>query len=126
MATFVAERQSNFEGGIRVPGIFYWPGTIKGRACRARTGWSCRSAADDLRYARHRQNLRAFISTAPDISPLLTSGENEFDRQQPFYWHLPSTNPSLAIRDGNYSMVAYRDYEFPRDRAAHRQGGEGN
>ena len=24
----------------------------------------------------------------------------------------------MAIRDGNYSLVAYRDYEFPRDREA--------
>ena len=53
-----------------------------------------------------------------DISPLLTSRGNEFVRHQPLYWHLPSANPSLAIRDGNYSMVAYRNYEFPRDRAA--------
>ena len=27
-------------------------------------------------------------------------------------------NPSIAIRNGSYSMVAYRDYEFPRDREA--------
>ncbi len=24
----------------------------------------------------------------------------------------------MAIRDGNYSMVGYRDFEYPRDRAA--------
>jgi len=53
-----------------------------------------------------------------DISPLLTGHRDKFVRHQPLYWHLPSANPAIALREGNYWMVAYRDYEFPRGRAA--------
>ncbi len=50
-----------------------------------------------------------------DLSPLLTGGDNEFTRGQPLFWLLPASGPAVAIRDGNYSLVAYRDYEFPKD-----------
>ena len=110
-------KASNFEGGIRVPGIFYWPGTIKGGHVEHEPAGVvdllptiCGLLGIDKPEGVHLDGT--------DISRLLTSRGNEFARQQPLYWHLPSTNPSLAIRDGNYSMVAYRDYEFPRDRAA--------
>ena len=110
-------KASNFEGGIRVPGIFYWPGTIKGGHVEHEPAGVvdllptiCGLLGIDKPEGVHLDGS--------DISPLLTSRGNEFVRHQPLYWHLPSANPSLAIRDGNYSMVAYRDYEFPRDRAA--------
>jgi len=108
---------SNFEGGIRVPGIFYWPGTIrKGHVEHEPAGvvdllpTVCGLLGIDTPEGIHLDGS--------DISPLLTDRNDEFARHQPLYWHLPSTNPSLAIRDGIYSMVAYRDYEFPRDREA--------
>ena len=110
-------KASNFEGGIRVPGIFYWPGTIKGGHVEHGPAGVvdllptiCGLLGIDKPEGVHLDGS--------DISPLLTGRNNEFARHQPLYWHLPSGNPSLAIRDGNYSMVAYRDYEFPRDRAA--------
>ena len=110
-------KASNFEGGIRVPGIFYWPGTIMdGHVAHEPAGvvdllpTVCGLLGIDKPEGIHLDGT--------DISPLLTIRGNEFARHQPLYWHLPSGNPSLAIRDGNYSMVAYRDYEFPRDRAA--------
>ena len=110
-------KASNFEGGIRVPGIFYWPGTIKGGHVEHGPAGVvdllptiCGLLGIDKPEGVHLDGS--------DISPLLTGRNNKFARHQPLYWHLPSGNPSLAIRDGNYSMVAYRDYVFPRDRAA--------
>jgi arylsulfatase A len=107
----------SFEGGIRVPGIFYWPGTIrKGHVEHEPAGvvdllpTVCGLLGIDEPEGVHLDGS--------DISPLLIGHSNEFARSQPLYWHLPSGNPSLAIRDGDYSMVAYRDYKFPRDRAA--------
>jgi arylsulfatase A len=32
-----------------------------------------------------------------------------FYRHEPFYWHLYRSIPIVAIRDGKYSLVAYRD-----------------
>jgi arylsulfatase A-like enzyme len=110
-------KASNFEGGIRVPGVFYWPGTVKeGHVEHEPAGavdllpTICGLLGIDKPESVHLDGS--------DISPLLTGHSNEFARHQPLYWHLPSGNPSLAIRDGNYSTVAYRDYEFPRDREA--------
>jgi len=110
-------KASNFEGGIRVPGILYWPGAIKGGHVEHEPAGIvdllptiCGLLGIDKPEGVHLDGS--------DISPLLTRRGNEFVRHQPLYWHLPSGNPSLAIRDGNYSMVAYRDYEFPRDTAA--------
>jgi hypothetical protein len=50
-----------------------------------------------------------------DISPLLTGREDEFTRHQPLFWLLPTSYPAVAIRDGAYSLVAYRDYRLPKD-----------
>jgi len=108
---------SNFEGGIRVPGIFYWPGTIKGGHVEHEPAGVvdllptvCGLLGIDKPEGVHLDGS--------DLSPLLAGRDSEFARHQPLYWHLPSNNPSVVIRQGNYSMVAYRDYEFPRDRQA--------
>ncbi len=111
------KKASTFEGGIRVPGIFYWPGTIK----KGHVEHEPAGVVDLLPTVCGLLGIVKPVGVhldGSDISPLLTGRNDEFARHQPLYWHLPSTNPSLAIRDGNYSMVAYRDYEFPRDRAA--------
>ena len=124
---------ANFEGGIRVPGIFYWPGTIsKGHVEHEPAGavdllpTICGLLGIDTPEGVHLDGsdisplLRVAFRSAKDALEDATFAERKatFNRHQPLYWHLPSANPSLAIRDGNYSMVAYRDYEFPRDRAA--------
>ncbi|MCH7910196.1 MAG: sulfatase-like hydrolase/transferase, partial [Candidatus Hydrogenedentes bacterium] len=108
---------SNYEGGIRVPGIFSWPGTItKGQVEHEPAGLVdvlptvCGLLGIDKPEGVHLDGS--------DLAPLLTNRGNEFARHQPLFWHMPTSNPSLAIRDGNYSMLAYRDYEFPRDNEA--------
>jgi arylsulfatase A len=50
-----------------------------------------------------------------DLSPLLTGRADEFTRHQPLFWLLPTSYPTMAIRDGAYSLVAYRDYRLPKD-----------
>jgi len=110
-------KASNFEGGIRVPGIFYWPGTIKG----GHVAHEPAGVVDLLPTVCGLLGIdepEGVHLDGSDISPLLTRRGNAFARHQPLYWHLPSGNPSIAIRNGSYSMVAYRDYEFPRDREA--------
>ena len=105
---------SNFEGGIRVPGIFYWPNTIKkGHVEREPAGLVdllptiCGLLGIDKPKGVHLDGS--------DLSPLLTGGENEFTRHQPLFWLLPASGPAVAIRDGNYSLVGYRDYKLPKD-----------
>ena len=106
---------SNFEGGIRVPGIFCWPGTItKGHVEHEPAGLVdllptvCGLLEIDKPERVHLDGS--------DVSPLLTGRGREFTRHQPLFWLLPASGPAVAIRDGKYSLVAHRDYEFPRDR----------
>ncbi len=108
------KKGSNFEGGIRVPGIFYWPGTIsKGRVEHEPAGLVdllptvCRLLGIDEPEGVHLDGA--------NLSPLLTGSTDAFARRQPLFFLYPSSQPTVAIREGNYSMVAYRDYEFPKD-----------
>ncbi len=108
---------SNYEGGIRVPGIFYWPGTIAG----GRVEHEPAGLVDllpticGLLGIDKPQNVHLDGS---DLSPLLTGRQDEFVRHQPLFWLLPASGPAVAIRDGRYSLVAHRDYEFPKDTGA--------
>jgi arylsulfatase A len=106
---------SNYEGGIRVPGIFYWPGTIDaGRVENEPAGvvdilpTVCGLLGIDKPEGVHLDGS--------DISPLLTGRANQFTRHQPLFWLLST----LAMRDGKYSLVGFRDFKFPNDRAAIR------
>jgi len=105
---------SNYEGGIRVPGIFYWPGTItKSNVEQEPAGLVdllptiCGLIGIDKPKGVHLDGS--------DLSPLLTDRAHEFTRHQPLFWILPAAGPAVAIRDGNYSLVGYRDYELPKD-----------
>jgi len=109
------KKGSNFEGGLRVPGIFCWPGTIyKGRVEHEPAGLVdllptvCGLLGIDKPAHVHLDGA--------DLSSLLTGGEKEFARHQPLFWLLPASAPAVAIRNGNYSLVASRSYEFPKDR----------
>lgn len=100
----------NWEGGIRVPGIFYWPGTIPSGKTIATPGGLvdvlptlCDLLSLDLPRNRHLDGT--------SLAPLLLGKPNEFDRPQPFYWHVHRSKPIVAIREGDYSLIAYRDNE---------------
>ena len=105
---------SNFDGGLRVPGIFYWPGTItKGHIEREPAGLVdllptvCGLLGIDRPKDVHLDGS--------DLSPLMTGRTDQFTRRQPLFWLLPTSSPAAAIRDGDYSLVAYRKYSLPKD-----------
>ncbi len=106
---------SNYDGGLRVPGIFYWPGTItKGHVEHEPAGLVdllptvCGLLGVDKPEGVHLDGS--------DLLPLLTGGDNPFVRHQPLFWLLPAAVPTVVIRDGRYSLAASRDYELPKDR----------
>ncbi len=108
---------SLYEGGIRVPGIFYWPGNIP----RGRVEGEPAGVVDLLPTVCGLLGIEGPAGVhldGTDISPLLRGQSARFARDQALYWAMPSKNPGVAIRRGKYSMVAYRDLEYPRDRAA--------
>ena len=48
-----------------------------------------------------------------DLSPLLRGEPDKFKRHQPMFWHLQKSRPIVAMRDGDFSLVANPDYEIP-------------
>ena len=131
---------SNYEGGIRVPGIFYWPKHIAaGQVQREPAGLVdmlptiCGITGIDpppvhldgadlsqvlVRYrSGSRQDFRsATVSESSEtLDEFRYGGPTRFKRTQPLFWYLPLSGPAVAIRDGRYSMVAFRDGRLPKD-----------
>ena len=109
------KKGSNFEGGLRVPGIFYLPGTIT----RGHVEHEAAGLVDLLPTVcgllRIDKPANVHLDGC-DLSPLLTGRADQFTRHQPLFWLLPTSYPAVALRDGVYSLVAYRDYRLAKDR----------
>ena len=100
----------NWEGGIRVPGIFCWPEKIEeGKVATQPAG-----LVDVLPTVCGLLGLQAPDRHLDgcDLSPILTGNEESWTRPQPLFWHLQKSRPIVAMRDGDYSLVAEPDYEL--------------
>lgn len=104
----------NWEGGIRVPGIFSWPGRIK-------LGIESSEPAGLVDVLPTVCGLLGLETPAgvhldgSDLTSVLTGTPTEFKRHQPLFWHLQKSRPIVAMRDGRYSLVADPDYELSRN-----------
>ena len=107
---------SNFEGGIRSPGIFWWPRGIKGGRIEKEPSGSV-DLLPTICGLLDIDKPKGVHLDGADLAPLLT-GRGTFQRSQPLFWYLPTSYPAAAIRDGRYVFMAYRDYELPQDRRA--------
>ena len=105
-----AKKGSNFDGGIRVPGIFVWPGHI----AAAKVESAPAGLVDVLPTICRLLDLElpAVHLDGSDISGLLTGNPDTFSRHQPLFWHLQKSRPIVAMRDGDWSLVADPDYEL--------------
>ena len=102
---------SNWDGGIRVPGIFSWPGVIKkNRAVKEPAGLV--DVLPTLCGLLHLDVPQDRAIDGSDLSPLLKGETNRFQRHQPMFWHLQKSRPMVAMRDGDFSLVANPDYEI--------------
>lgn len=105
---------SNWEGGIRVPGIFHWPG-------RFATDLVLDTPAglvDVLPTVCGLLNLpkpKGVHLDGSDLSSLLTPSSQGFKRHQPLFWHLQKSRPVVAMRDGDWSLVADPDYDLSKN-----------
>ena len=108
-----ARKGSNWEGGIRVPGIFCWPGNI-------RTNQVSQQPAGIVDVL---PTVCGLLQLAPpenvhldgsNLAPLLKKdgAAETFKRHQPLFWHLQKSQPIVALRDANWSLVADPDYEL--------------
>ena len=105
------KKGSNWDGGIRVPGIFSWPAVIpKSRVEKHPAG-----LVDVLPTLCSLLNLELpqdRMIDGSDLSPLLKGKPKSFKRHQPMFWHLQKSRPIVAMRDGDFSLVANPDYEI--------------
>jgi arylsulfatase A len=107
------DKGSNFEGGLRTPGIFFWPkGIPAGRIEKEPSG-----AVDLLPTIFGLTGItppRHVHLDGSDLSPLLKKS-GTFKRDQPLFWHSPTGQPNVALRNGNYTLMGYRVHEFEKD-----------
>ncbi|MHC4875451.1 MAG: sulfatase family protein [Planctomycetota bacterium] len=101
----------NWEGGIRVPGIFHWPGTIKENVEAPEPAGLVDVLPTVCGLLRLEKRVGVHLDGS-DLSPILTGKADTFRRHQPLFWHLQKSRPIVAMRDGDYSLVADPDYEL--------------
>ncbi|MCM8541111.1 MAG: sulfatase-like hydrolase/transferase [Lentisphaeraceae bacterium] len=103
----------NWEGGIRVPGIFYWPGKVHaGKTFDVPGGIvDVLPTLCDILGINTPKGKHIDGSSLKDV---IIGDGSKFSRHQSLYWHLQKSRPIVAIRDGNYSLVAEPDYEISK------------
>jgi arylsulfatase A len=97
-----------WEGGHRVPAIVRWPGRIAPEStCHVPvSGVDFLPTFCDLAgIALPRDRM---IDGASQL-PLWLGRESDFVRSTPLYWYFYRLNPSLALRDGQWAIVAHTD-----------------
>ena len=105
---------SNFEGGIRVPGIFYWPDGIPAGQVEKEPAGMVDLLPTICGLAGIAKPAGVHLDGS-DLSPLLTGRRDEFQRHIPLFFLLPTSSPTATIREGRFALIAYRDYELPKD-----------
>ena len=89
---------ANWEGGIRVPGIVCWPGTVReGHVETEPAGLVdvLPTVCGLLGIAKPNDHHL----DGSDLSPLLTERRKSFERHQPLFWLLANSYPVVAIHD---------------------------
>lgn len=104
----------NWEGGIRVPGIFHWPGTIRAGA-RSTQPAGLVDVLPTVCGLLGIETPQKIHLDGSDLSPILLQGDKDIERHQPLFWHLQKSRPIVALRDGSFSLVADPDYELSTD-----------
>lgn len=112
-----AGKGSLYDGGLRTPGIVCWPSGIT-------PGFVEETPAGAIDLVPTICGLLQIDppKNAPldgvDLSGVLRREETGFQRSRPLTWHSPTSQPVVAIRHGNYSLVGFREAEYPKDKAA--------
>lgn len=102
------------DGGIRVPGIIYWPGHVTaGTSAVPVIGTDILPTLCDLSGIAPPRD-RELDGTS--LVPLLEG--QPLNRERPLYWHFYAArgNPKVAIRDGRWKLTAEMDAPPARDR----------
>ncbi len=100
----------NWDGGIRVPGIFSWPGVIQTDVVSNTPAGLVDVLPTVCGLLDLEEPNRHLDGT--DLTPILTGANVSWHRQQPLFWHLQKSRPIVAMRDGDHSLVAEPAYDL--------------
>ena len=101
----------NWEGGLRVPGIFSWPGKIDaGKVCDQPAGLV--DLLPTICGLLKIPSTRGPELDGVDLSEALLDSNRGWVREQPIFWHLQKSRPIVAMRQGQFVIVADPDYEL--------------
>jgi arylsulfatase A len=104
----------NWDGGIRIPGIFVWPGKIQPNIL-ARQPAGLVDVLPTVCGLLGLDKPEGIHLDGSDISAILLGQPDTFTRHQPLFWHLQKSRPIVAMRDADYSLVAEPDYQLSTD-----------
>ena len=108
---------SGFQGGLRSPGIFFWPDGIRGGRIEATPSGAVDLLPTICGLAGIDPPKGVYLDGA-DLSPLLVE-KGEFKRAQPLFWLNPASGHLATLREGRYTLMGYRGYELPFPRKQH-------
>lgn len=102
-AQFKGYKRDLYEGGIRVPMIAYWPGTIEGgtETNHISAFWDVMPTIAEIVETKYPENIDG-ISFAPTLLGKEGQKEHEY-----LYWEFESLNGRKAIRKGKWKAVKY-------------------
>ena len=104
---------SNFEGGLRSPGIFFWPRGFSGGRVENTPSGSVDLLPTICGLVGIEKPAGVHLD-GTDLSPLLT-GKGKFQRMQPMIWIAPTSGHLATLREGRYTLMGYRGYELPQN-----------
>ena len=99
----------NYEGGIRVPLIVYWPGQTKAN----QTSHALVTGTDYYPTLLEMLGLPAMPDQHVDGISFVPALKDEDHERGPIFWHFPHysnhgyQSPNGAIRSGNYKLIEY-------------------
>ena len=107
------KKGSNYQGGLRVSGIFCWAANIKSGIEIEEPAGLVDLMATICDFVGYKMPEEIHLDGS-SLQPLLTGAPKNFKRLQPFFWHFAESKQIVGIRDENYSLLAYPDYEFSK------------
>ena len=104
------KKGSHYEGGHRVPGIFYWKRKIPGGRVEKEPAGAVDLLPTICGLLGIQKPKNVFLDGS-DLTPLLT-GTGNFERHQPLFWMNGST---MALRMGDHTLLAPITARLPFD-----------
>lgn len=103
-AHFRGYKRDLYEGGIRVPAIFNWPGTISpGRTAHLSAFWDVYPTVMELTGARKPPHAIDGLS----LLPTLLGNKKDQKQHEHLYWEFHELGGRIALRKGDFKLVCY-------------------